>query len=281
MFAQERTIRLTIDLICQLTNVSRQAFYQRRKRLDRKAFRDVFLLAEVKVIRKRQPKIGCRKLLVLLRQKYPDPRLTIGRDCFFRLLREYGLLVERKKNYARTTNSMHRFRKYKNRIKDIAITSPNQVFVADITYLDTFEGFCYLALITDVYSRKIVGYDVSRSLAIEGSMRALKMALKYVQLLEKLIHHSDRGIQYCSHAYVDHLLERSITISMTEENHVYENAIAERVNGILKIEFMLGDKLLSVNLAQKLVPEAIQIYNEERPHLKLNYKTPNTVYGNG
>jgi transposase InsO family protein len=176
---------------------------------------------------------------------------------------------------------MHRFKKHKNRIRDLSITETNQVFVVDITYLDTFNGFCYLALVTDVYSRKIVGYDVSRSLAIEGSLRALKMALKSVREPEKLIHHSDRGIQYCSHAYVDYLLERNITISMTEENHVYENAIAERVNGILKIEFMLGEKLLSVELAQALVAEAIQIYNEERPHLKLGYETPSKVYGNG
>lgn len=266
---------------CLLADVSRQAFYQHRKRLDRKAFRDAFLLAEVKAIRNRQPRIGARKLLVMLRKKYPDPRLAIGRDCFFKLLREHDLLIKRKKKYARTTNSMHRFKKYKNQIKDLMIARPNQVFVADITYLDTFEGFCYLALVTDVYSRKIVGYDVSRSLAIEGSLRALKMALKGVRELEKLIHHSDRGLQYCSHAYVDYLLERNITISMTEENHVYENAIAERVNGILKIEFMLGDKLISVELAKELVPEAIQIYNDERPHLKLGYKTPNKVYGKG
>jgi len=270
-----------MEAICQFANVSRQAFYQRRRRLDKRNIRDAFLITEVKAIRHRQPRIGTRKLLVMLQSKYPDPELRIGRDCFFKLLRQEGLLIERKRKYIRTTNSMHRFKKYKNQIEDLVITRPNQVFVTDITYLDTFDGFCYLALVTDVFSRKIVGYDVSRSLAIEGSMRALEMALKGVREPDKLIHHSDRGIQYCSHAYVDYLLKRNITISMTEDNHVYENAIAERINGILKIEFMLGDKLLSVALAKELVAEAIQIYNEERPHLKLDYKTPNRVYGNG
>ena len=207
-----------------------------------------------------------------------DSEIQIGRDKLFAVLRKNRMLVVPKKKYVRTTNSYHRFRKYKNLIKDLNITAPNQVFVADITYLDTLEGFCYLALITDVYSRKIVGYDVSKSLSFEGCQRALKMALKGVREPEKLIHHSDRGIQYCSSGYVQILQENKIQISMTELNHAAENALAERVNGILKTEFMLGDKLQSFEIAKELVKETIKIYNEQRLHMSLDYQTPAMRY---
>jgi transposase InsO family protein len=152
------------------------------------------------------------------------------------------------------------------------------VFVADITYLETIEGSCYLALVTDLFSRKIVGYDLSKSLAVEGAKRALEMALKNVAEPDKLIHHSDRGIQYCSYTYTDLLNDQHVQISMTEENHVYENAVAERVNGILKGEFMLGDKLRSFKIAKELVKETIDIYNNERLHMSLNYQTPESQY---
>jgi transposase InsO family protein len=147
--------------------------------------------------------------------------------------------------------------------------------VSDITYIATEDGFCYLSLITDVYSRKVVGYSLSQSLSIEGSLEALEKALaSRTKKAQKLIHHSDRGVQYCSHAYVHRLQDAGITISMTEENHVYENALAERVNGILKMELGLGEKLLSYSVAQKLVSEAIDIYNNERLHMSLDYITP-------
>ena len=168
----------------------------------------------------------------------------------------------------------HRLRKYGNLIRDLEINRPNQVHVADITYLETLEGFCYLALITDAYSRKIVGYDVSRSLTFEGSLRALQMALAQLSGPIQLIHHSDRGIQYCCHAYVELLNKHGVQISMTEEQHVYENAKAERVNGILKSEFLLGDCLASIDLAERMVKDTIPIYNNERLHLSLNYQTP-------
>jgi len=177
-----------------------------------------------------------------------------------------------------TTQSWHRFRKHPNRIKDLEITRPNQVFVADITYVDTLEGFCYLFLITDLYSRNIVGYDLSQSLAIEGCQRALKRALEGVSEPERLIHHSDRGIQYCSHGYVRILETHNVQISMTEENHVYENAVAERVNGILKTEFLLGEKLQSFEVAKELVEAAIRTYNEQRLHMAIDYQTPAAGY---
>lgn len=202
----------------------------------------------------------------------------IGRDKLFQILREHHMLVCPKKRYTKTTNSFHRFRKYPNLIKEMKITASDQVFVADITYIDTLEGFCYLFLISDVFSRKIVGYDLSNSLCIEGCQRTLKMALKSVRKPEKLIHHSDRGIQYCSNGYVHILEENGIRISMTEENHCYENAIAERINGILKTEFMLGEKLPSIAVAKELVRDSIKTYNEERLHMSLDYQTPEYKY---
>ena len=202
--------------------------------------------------------------------------LKRGRDRFFDFLRANGLLVERRKNYLVTTNSRHHFRKYSNLIKELALPAPNQVYVADITYIRTLDGFCYLALLTDAFSRKIVGYDLSLSLSIEGSMRALKMALKQNGYPKGLIHHSDRGVQYCSYDYTGLLKKNGVKISMTEQNHVYENALAERVNGILKEEFLLGGTLISFKVAKKMVKQAVEIYNNERPHLALNYETPET-----
>ena len=230
-------------------------------------------------IRKRQPRIGVRKLHKLITPKLQEQGIAMGRDQLFDLLRANKLLIYPNKKYVTTTNSYHRFRTYSNLIKDLAVTKINQVFVSDITYITTLEGFCYLALITDAYSRKIVGYYLSHSLGIEGCLKALTMALKDVKHPEQLIHHSDRGIQYYSHAYVNLLTTNGVKISMTEQNHVYENALAERVNGILKNEFLLGEKLVSFKVAKELAAEAIAIYNNERPHLSLNYRTPTEVHG--
>jgi putative transposase len=152
------------------------------------------------------------------------------------------------------------------------------VFVSDITYLRIQEGFCYLALVTDLYSRKIVGWDLSKSLSIESSQKALLQALREVSDTAALIHHSDRGIQYCSREYVDILINKNVMISMTEENHCYENAVAERLNGILKDEFSLGQILASFAIAKRLTREAISCYNNERPHSSLSYKTPAQCY---
>ncbi|MDZ7821506.1 MAG: IS3 family transposase [Candidatus Marinimicrobia bacterium] len=163
-------------------------------------------------------------------------------------------------------------------IKDLEIRRSAQVYVSDITYIHTLEGFIYLSLVTDHYSRKIVGYNLSESLSVEGSLKALKMSLKHVKNPQTLIHHSDRGIQYCSKAYTDMLRNHGVSISMTEEDHVYENALAERVNGILKDEFYLGQTLRSKTIAHKLVRDSIRIYNQKRLHMALNYHTPDSVF---
>ncbi len=188
------------------------------------------------------------------------------------------MLTLRKKPSYKTTNSHHRFYKYKNIIKDMEINKPNQVWVSDITYIRTLKGFCYLALITDVYSRKIIGYDLSDSLELAGCVRALQKALKQPGKRTPQVHHSDRGIQYCSNVYTNILINNNIKISMTQENHCYENAIAERLNGILKDEFYLDQTFDSLLHARRAAKNAINLYNSIRLHLSLNFKTPEMVY---
>jgi len=206
-------------------------------------------------------------------------RHRIGRDRLLRLLREHDLLVSRKKRSCRTTNSRHGFRVYRNLIKNDRPKGPKEVVVSDITYLQAMDGFCYLSLLMDLYSRKVVGYHLSKSLAVEGSVEALKMALRSVKEAKGMIHHSDRGgIQYCSKIYAGFLGKRGVKISMTEEDHVYENANAERLNGILKQELGLGETMASFKMAKKLVREAIDLYNNKRLHLALNYRTPAEVH---
>jgi transposase InsO family protein len=190
------------------------------------------------------------------------------------------MLTLRKKYSSRTTNSLHRFYKYKNIIKNLDVSKPNQVWVSDITYIRTVKGFCYLALITDMHSRKIIGYDLSDSLELKGCVRALNKAIYQAKDIEQLIHHSDRGIQYCSNVYTQILKRKNIGISMTEEKHCYENALAERVNGILKDEFYLDQVFTDTAHAKRATKNAINLYNKIRLHLSLDFKTPNYVHQN-
>jgi len=219
-----------------------------------------------------------RKLVKSLNVEFTNANIKVGRDTLFNTLRKHQMLTLRRKISARTTNSYHRFYKYNNIIKDLEVTKPNQVWVSDITYIRTIKGFCYLALITDMHSRKIVGYDLSDSLELNGCVRALNKAIYQAKNINGLIHHSDRGIQYCSNVYTQILKRKKIDISMTEENHCYENAMAERVNGILKDEFYLDQTFDSIAHAKRATKSAINLYNEIRLHLSLDYKTPNMVY---
>lgn len=232
----------------------------------------------VQGVRARMPRIGGKKLYFMLKEDLMKLDKKTGRDKFFNILRDNELLVQRKRNYARTTDSYHRFNVYNNLLKSRLLSRSNECWVADITYLRTMRGFVYLFLLTDAFSRKIVGWSLSHSLSIEGGIEALKMALKQRGKSLNLIHHSDRGIQYCSKEYVALLKENGIDISMTEENHCYENSLAERVNGILKDEFLLDETFKDSSLCAQAVKEAVSIYNYERPHLSLNYKTPQTVH---
>lgn len=267
-----------MEKVCRAYGHSRQGYYKRRIVEKKRSEENDIVLKKVLEIRKRQPKVGARKLQKMVNACLNEEGQFIGRDRLFDLLRDKGLLVARKRNYRLTTNSNHWFLKYQNLIKDLDITRRNQVYVSDITYISTYDGFCYLSLITDVYSRKIVGYALSRSLSVEGSLKALKMALREVKAPGELTHHSDRGIQYCCTAYTSLLKKRGVKISMTEKDHVYENALAERVNGILKDEFILGSKIVSHRVAKKMVKEAVEIYNKERLHTSLDYMTPEQKY---
>jgi len=268
----------SLSLVCKCYNLKRDSYYKFIKRYQAKTEVKNQVVSLVKERRKELPREGCRKLYRALCSEFDDRGLKIGRDSLFNILREYQMLVSRKKTSSRTTNSYHHFHKYNNLIQGVDIIRVNQVWVSDITYIRTINGFCYLALITDLYSRKIIAYDVSDTLELTGSLRALHKALRRTPNIEGLIHHSDRGVQYCSHPYTKELLTRNIGISMTEENHCYENAVAERVNGILKDEFYLDQTFFNVKHAQDAVKNAISLYNQRRLHLSLDYKTPNMVY---
>ncbi len=229
-------------------------------------------------IRRYQPRIGGKKLYKLLKADLDKLEGSIGRDKFFDILRKHRLLVKRRKKYVTTTDSWHRFHKYKNKLKEKLLTGPNQAYASDITYLRTREGFVYLFLQTDVWSRKITGWYLSESLAIDGAIRALQMTIKQCPKPEEVIHHSDRGIQYCCKEYVEILNRHKMEISMTEQNHCYENAMAERVNGILKQEFLLDEAFANKAVALKAVKQAIESYNNRRPHWSLNLYTPQQIH---
>lgn len=235
------------------------------------------VIAKVREIRQTMPNIGTRKLLYELHAS-GDKRLKIGRDYLFDLLWKRGMLVKRKRRFTVTSLSKHAFKIYPNLLPETTITRPNQVWVSDITYLRICKGFVYLFLITDYYSRKIVGYHVSDSLATDGACLAFDRARNKVKTFEGLTHHSDHGIQYCSSKYTQMLTQYNIQISMTGDNHCYDNAVAERVNGILKHEFGLSMLMGNLKLAREAVVDAINIYNTRRPHLSLNYSTPEAVY---
>lgn len=228
-------------------------------------------------IRLQMPRLGGKKLYHLIKDELSAHGIKLGRDQFFNWLRDNDLLVNPKKSFIKTTNSLHRFRVHKNLIKETTAVRCDQIWVSDITYLRTKEGFCYLALITDAYSRKIVGYDVSNSLELEGCLRALRSACKY-RISTETIHHSDRGIQYCSNKYTKQLRKQGIEISMAEAGNCYENAMAERVNGILKTELNLDAIFESIKHAQKAVRQAVNTYNTKRPHMAIGLKKPIELY---
>ncbi len=258
--------------------ISPQGYYKNKKKRHRKKIQEEIIIKLVLSYRKKMPMLGGKKLYRLLKPDFERMNLKLGRDKFYVILRDNGLLIHRKRRYARTTNSLHRFRVYKNEILNFKVSGPDEVYASDITYIRVKDSFCYLALITDLYSRKIVGYDVSESLNLEGSIRALKKAVEGKQDLTGLIHHSDRGIQYCSNIYTELLTCKVIKISMTQQGNPYENAVAERINGILKEEFMLSETFKTKDIAYKAVHEAIKTYNELRPHMSIDYMTPEQKY---
>jgi putative transposase len=259
-------------MFCKLFGFSKQAYYKYhscKKISDAEALK---LRDSVLALRKQMPRLGVRKLYHLLNQQ---GQTHIGRDKLFSILRDQGLLVGKRRKYTVTTNSKHWLKKYSNLTKDINLERPEQLWVADITYIDTLEGNAYLHLVTDAYSKQIMGYELCNNMEAVSTLKALNMALSKRQYgASELIHHSDRGLQYCSKLYTDCLKNNGIIISMTENGDPYENAIAERVNGILKDEFGLSDRLENTIQANELIKQSIEIYNHLRPHLSCSLLTP-------
>ena len=228
-------------------------------------------------VRMKMPRIGARKLYHILKESLEA--LSVGRDKLFQILKANHLLVKPKRSYHITTNSHHRFRKHKDLTIDMKVSRPEQLWVSDITYLGNRKQPCYLALVTDAYSKKIVGYDVSNSLSMEGSVRALKMAIsKRIYKKDMLIHHSDRGLQYCCDEYQQTLIKNNINCSMTESYDPYRNAVAERVNGILKQEFIVIREGVKLSEMKKMVSESVNIYNNIRPHHACFMNTPKYMH---
>jgi transposase InsO family protein len=266
---------VSVGRLCQLFGVSRQAFHQREHYIQHTHSQSMLVLDLVVALRKQIPGLGTRKLYLLLQGSFAQSGIRMGRDKLHSLLQTHGLTLRHKRAAPKTTNSAHGLQKYPNLLSDQLITAPQQVWVCDITYLCIGLGFGYLSLVTDAYSKLIVGYCLHPLLTSEGCLRALEMALRQEQPPEsKLIHHSDRGSQYCSFLYIRALREAGIAISMSQYGDPYENAIAERVNGILKIDFQLNQVFTSFEEAARAVERSIHNYNHLRPHMSCDYLTP-------
>jgi putative transposase len=259
-----------------LFGISRQAIYQAQTRARKREHELAQLKSLLLSVRMKMPRIGTRKLYYLLKKDFDRLNIKIGRDGLFKYLRLENMLIKPKKNYTKTTNSKHWLRKYPNLMKDIKVARPNQVYVSDITYVKSRERTHYLSLVTDAYSRKIMGYRLSDDMSAENVLKALKMAIK-ANSNKDLIHHSDRGLQYCSNIYQEELKKNNIKPSMTDGYDCYQNALAERMNGILKQEFIIETCNTGKEL-EVLIKESINTYNNERPHLSLNMKTPNFIH---
>lgn len=268
----------SMEYICSLFGKSRQALYDSIQRKEEQQMEDVLVLLMVKEIRKDHKRMGTEKLLVKLEASFNQHHIKKGRDKLYELLGDHGMLVRKRKYKPRTTNSNHPYKRYKNLVRDIQLTAPNQLWASDITYIGTNKGFVYLSLITDCYSHKIVGWCLWPNLESKGALNALGMALKSNPEHKGLIHHSDRGIQYCCNDYVKELEKGKIGISMTENGDPYENAIAERVNGILKIEYELNQVFPEYFDAQEQVKRAVELYNHSRPHMSCDMMTPDQAH---
>ncbi|QDF77010.1 IS3 family transposase [Shewanella marisflavi] len=268
---------LSLARVCRLCGISRQSVYQREKRAVSRQVELKPIKQMVIELRRYMPRVGTRKLYSLLKPKLREEGIKLGRDAFFDYLRDERLLVRPKRNFTKTTNSRHWMKKHPNLLKDYKPRYPEDVWVSDITYVHSNAGVHYLSLVTDAFSRKIMGYELSNEMRATDVVKALDMAMRTRQYRCSCIHHSDRGVQYCSGVYQDRLKSGAIKPSMTDGYDCYQNALAERVNGILKQEFLLYECKDIVELEQ-LVKESISIYNNMRPHLSLGMKTPNEVH---
>ena len=268
---------MSLAYICQLFGVSRQGYYQAQQQQQHKRQVGQQVSQLVQQHRRLMPRLGTRKLYHLIKASLDQQGLKLGRDGLFALLRAQNGLIRPARSYHKTTDSTHWMHRYPNLTKELVVERRNQLWVADITYLDLVEGHGYLSLVTDAYSRRIMGYHVHDRLQAEPVRRALEMALAQSELTQPLIHHSDRGSQYCAEYYQKLHRKHHIRCSMTDGYDCYQNALAERINGILKYEFLV---IVPQNLVQaaQMVAESVAIYNQCRPHLSLQYQTPDQVH---
>ncbi len=267
-----------MEYICQLFGKSRQAWYDSRKRTQERQCEGIIVLKKVREIRKNHPRMGTENLMILLQETFSQHHIKMGRDKLHLLLSQHDLLIRQRSFKPRTTDSNHPYRKYRNLIGGMQVQEPNKIWASDITYISTQKGFVYLSLVTDCYSHKIVGWCLHPTLESAGAVNALEMALETNPVRTGLIHHSDRGIQYCCHNYVEILERNKIEISMTENGDPHENALAERVNGILKMEYRLNTEFEDYYPAQEAVKKAVEMYNTQRPHSSCDKLTPEAAH---
>ena len=276
---KERHHRFALGRICQLFGITRQAYYQHYWQYESVSFEQELIVRQVLRIRQSHRRIGGRKLYEMLEPFMLEHQIKMGRDALFDVLSSHNLLVKRRKRKVYTTNSFHWLHKYPNLIRDYHPLEPNQLWVSDITYWKINLGYVYISFVTDAYSHKIVGYHVAETLESIETIKALKMAINQLDNpVKELIHHSDRGIQYCSSRYVQLLNENHIIISMTENGDPLENALAERINGIIKNEYLECYEVDTLYRARQLLDQVIQLYNDERPHMSIGSKTPSLVH---
>lgn len=272
---------ISLANLCSWFGLTRQAYYQSKNRVEKDLIEQEILLDKIGDIRKDHKRLGGRKLFFKLETFMHEHNIKMGRDAFFDLLRDNKLLIKQRKRHHVTTNSNHWMKKYPNLIKDIEPLGPNHVWVSDITYWKTKGGHYYISFITDAYSRKIVGYHVADTMEAIESATALKMAIKTLKIsAEGLIHHSDRGSQYCSSMYVNMLKKEGIKISMTENGDPLENAIAERMNGIIKGEYLFDYLIKTLLNAKEVLKSVVKLYNEDRPHSSIGNAVPSQVHNN-
>jgi transposase InsO family protein len=272
---------ISLANLCAWFGLTRQAYYQSKNRVEKDLIKQEILLDKIGDIRKDHKRLGGRKLFFKLETFMDEHNIKMGRDAFFDLLRDNKLLIKQRKRHHVTTNSNHWMKKYPHLIKDIEPIGPNHVWVSDITYWKTKGGHYYISFITDAYSRKIVGYHVADTMEAIESATALKMAIKTLKISAKgLIHHSDRGSQYCSSIYVNILKKEGIKISMTENGDPLENAIAERINGIIKGEYLFDYLIKTLLNAKEVLKSVVKLYNEDRPHSSIGNAVPSKVHSN-
>jgi len=276
---KERNPGIGLASICGWFGVSRQAYYQYQRGAIDRGIEHEIVLKLVKGIRKDHPQIGTRKLHYMLQNDMKSHQIRMGRDALFDLLSAHHLLIRKRRRRVYTTQSRHWHRKYPDLIQELYLTAPNQLWVSDITYVEFQKGYLYLSLVTDAFSRLIVGYQIADNMEAINTVKALQMALRNQKgSLKGLIHHSDRGLQYCSYDYVDLLEKNGIEISMTESGDPRDNALAERMNGIIKEEYLSNHKIENLRHARSLLRRSIRLYNKKRPHLSINMKTPYEIH---